>query len=287
MDPSERGFDFLPIRQRPPKPRDHGITEVRGPYYTPVGEHYLTDLLAAAGNSIDTLKFAGGSFALLPRSVLRGIIELAHRHQVRVSTGGFLERVLSYGPGFVDPYLRACRESGFDIVEVSAGFISLDIDDWVRLIERVRREGLEPRAEIGIQFGAGGDTPATELSSRGQRDPELMINDAQRLLDAGSVKLTIESEGVTENVDSWRTDVITVMVGAFGIEPLIFEAADPEVFSWYVRTFGPDVNLFVDHSQVLHLDAIRAGIWGPDTLWGRVVGLDGLSSPEDPKKAKS
>lgn len=244
---------------------------MRGPYYTPVGPHYLRDLLGAIGDSIDTIKFAGGSFALLPRPVLREIVGLAHRHEVRVSTGGFLERVLSYGAELVGPYLRECRESGFDIVEVSAGFVTLGTEDLVRLVERVRREGLEPRAEVGIQFGAGGDTPAEALRSRGQRDPELMIHDAERLLEAGSAMITVESEGITENVDSWRTDVIAAIAGSVGLDRLVFEAADPEVFAWYVQTFGPEVNLFVDHSQILQLAAIRAGIWGPDSLWGRVV----------------
>jgi hypothetical protein len=36
--------------------------------------------------------------------------------------------------------------------------------------------------------------------------------------------------------------------------------------------FGtPDVNLFVDHSQIVQLEALRRGIWGTKDLWGRVV----------------
>jgi hypothetical protein len=51
----------------------------------------------------------------------------------------------------------------------------------------------------------------------------------------------------------------------------MFEAADPAVFSWYVKNFGPDVNLFVDHSQVVQLECLRSGIWGTAGTWGRVV----------------
>ena len=43
----------------------------------------------------------------------------------------------------------------------------------------------------------------------------------------------------------------------------MFEAADPEVFAWYVKNYGPDVNLFVDHSQIVQLECLRRGIWGP------------------------
>jgi len=31
------------------------------------------------------------------------------------------------------------------------------------------------------------------------------------------------------------------------------------------------VNLFVNHSQVVQLQRLRAGIWGTKSLWGRVV----------------
>jgi phosphosulfolactate synthase (CoM biosynthesis protein A) len=51
----------------------------------------------------------------------------------------------------------------------------------------------------------------------------------------------------------------------------MFEAADPAVFSWYVKTYGPEVNLFVDHSQIVQLECLRAGVWGPMDLWGRVL----------------
>jgi phosphosulfolactate synthase (CoM biosynthesis protein A) len=50
----------------------------------------------------------------------------------------------------------------------------------------------------------------------------------------------------------------------------MFEAADPEVFAWYIKTCGPEVNLFVDHSQIVQLEALRSGIWGTKSLWGRV-----------------
>ena len=67
MTDSERAFSFLRVNRRQGKPRSVGVTEIRGPYYTPLGKRYLADLLESMGNYVDTLKFAGGSFALLPR----------------------------------------------------------------------------------------------------------------------------------------------------------------------------------------------------------------------------
>ena len=82
------------------------------------------------GEYVDTLKFAGGSFALFPRVALGELIDLCHKHDVQVSTGGFLEYVLTQGTGAVESYLKECRDLGFDIVEVSSGFVTLPADDW-------------------------------------------------------------------------------------------------------------------------------------------------------------
>lgn len=81
----------------------------------------------------------------------------------------------------------------------------------------------------------------------------------------------VESEGITENVKTWRTDVVANLAGALGIEHLMFEAADPEVFTWYVENYGPEVNLFVDHSQIVQLECLRSGIWGTKSVWGRIM----------------
>lgn len=85
----------------------------------------------------------------------------------------------------------------------------------------------------------------------------------------------IESEGITENVSTWRTDAAAAFVDALGLERLMFEAADPEVFAWYIKTYGPEVNLFVDHSQIVQLECLRSGIWGTKSLWGRVLSYKG------------
>src|SRR5215471_20238644 len=85
---SDRGFTYLRTNSRESKPRKRGITEIRGPYYTPMGKRYLEDVLETMSEYVDSLKFAGGSFSLMPREKVREIIETAHKHDVLVSTGG-------------------------------------------------------------------------------------------------------------------------------------------------------------------------------------------------------
>jgi phosphosulfolactate synthase (CoM biosynthesis protein A) len=267
----DRAFPFLQLNQRSPKPRTSGLTEIRGPYYTPLGKRQLEDLLETMGEYVDSLKFAGGSFSLMPRPVLIEFLKLCHDHDVLVSTGGFLEYVLTKGPDSVGKYIEECKQVGFDIIEISCGFVTIPADDWLRLIEKVRNAGLKPKPEIGIQFGAGGATRVEDLEAAGTRDPEWPIRLAQRFLDAGAYLIMIESEGITENVKMWRTDVVARIIGTLGIEIVMFEAADPEVFAWYIKNYGPEVNLFVDHSQIVQLECVRSGIWGTADIWGRIL----------------
>jgi len=268
---NQRAFSFLRTNHRPGKPRHTGITEIRGPYYTPMGKRYLEDILETMGTYVDSLKFAGGSFSLMPRSAVKEIINLCHRYNVLVSTGGFLESVVGQGGAAVESYIRECKDLGFDIIEVSCGFITIPMEDWLRLVDKVAKAGLKPKPEVGIQFGAGGATPAGELEAEGTRDPAWAIHQMKRLLEAGAEIIMVESEGITESVKGWRSDIAAKFVTAVGLEHLMFEAADPAVFAWYIKNYGPAVNLFVDHSQIVQLECLRSGIWGTKSTWGRIL----------------
>ena len=257
---SERAFSSIPLNGRSAKPRSQGLTEIRGPYYTVMGRRYLEDLLETMHPYVDGLKFAGGSFALMPKDKVKEIIDLAHRYGTYVSTGGWIEYVLRYGAEAVEKYLAEARLLGFDVIELSTGFISLPEDDLLRLVEK----------------GAGGATPAAELAAEGTRDAQWVIKRAKACLNAGAHIIMIESEGITENVEEWRTDAAAQIIGALGIEKIMFEAADPPVFEWYVKNYGAEVNLFVDHSQIVQLECLRSGIWGTKSSWGRVVTYRGL-----------
>jgi len=267
----EKTFDFLNKNEREPKPRTTGITEIRGPYYDVMGKRYLNDIMETMGEHVDSLKFSGGSFSIMPKDAVTELIDIAHDHDALVSTGGFMEYVLTQGKEAVDKYIDTCKDYGFDIIELSAGFITLPTDDWLRLIEKVQDSGLKAKPEIGIQFGAGGDTAKGELESERTLDIGYSVKQAKRFVDAGAYMIMIESEGITENADPWRTDVPAEFINEIGLEKLMFEAADPEVFAWYIKNYGPEVNMFVDNSQIVQLETLRRGIWGTKSLWGRVL----------------
>ncbi|HKZ66381.1 MAG TPA: phosphosulfolactate synthase [Chitinophagaceae bacterium] len=266
-------FGFLKTNPRGAKPRKEGITEIRGPYYTVMGRFYLKDVLETMGQYIDSLKFAGGSFTLLPKDVLHDIIETAHANNVLVSTGGFIEYVMTQGKEAVEKYIAACKQAGFDIIELSCGFITLTTNDWLHLIKMVQRAGLKAKPEIGIQFGAGGATPEKDLKAEGIRDMAQVVYQAKCFFKAGVDMIMIESEGITENTNPWRTDIIAQFMNELDPQKLMFEAADPPVFEWYIKNYGHNINLFVDHSQIVQLECLRSGIWGTKSTWGRIQGL--------------
>src|SRR5438445_11839700 len=47
---------------------------------------------------------------------------------------------------------------------------------------------------------------------------------------------------------------------------------------WYIKNYGPEVNLFVDHSQIVQLEALQSGIWGAKSSWGRIHSYKGLNA---------
>lgn len=171
----------------------------------------------------------------------------------------------------VDKYLDKCKDVGFDIIEISTGFLSLPQDDWLRLVDKVHSKGLTAKPECGIQFGAGGDTETAELSSIQTSDPSRITTMGKKFIEAGVERIMIESEGITENVAQWRTDVIQQILRELPADKVMFEAADPKVFNWYIREFGSHVNLFVDHSQIVQLSCLREGIWGMADTFGKIT----------------
>ncbi|OBZ66587.1 hypothetical protein A0H81_13501 [Grifola frondosa] len=52
--------------------------------------------------------------------------------------------------------------------------------------------------------------------------------------------IMIESEGITENVKNWRTDVISAITSALPPDKIMFEAADPDAFAYHIQNQGAE-----------------------------------------------
>lgn len=63
--------------------------------------------------------------------------DIAHENNAYVSSGGWIETVLRSGNDAVDQYLQEAKEVGFDVIEISTGFIMLTTSGLQRLVEKV------------------------------------------------------------------------------------------------------------------------------------------------------
>ena len=55
------------------------------------------------------------------------------------------------------------------------------------------------------------------------------------------------------------------------VSDLMFEADDQDVMSYYLNAYGPKLNVFIDHSQVMQIEAARRG-YGPNTsTWSKAA----------------
>ena len=265
---ARKAFDFVKISEVPPKPRKTGVIEIRGPYYTPTTIGYVKDLLEMYGDYIDGFKFAGGSMRLLSVDIVKKIIKICHDHDVYVSTGGFVERIIVQGTDAVDRYLEECKSLGFDIVEVSSGLAPIPLEDKVEIVKQVKKMGMIPKPEISLMIGAGAGTHIVGYKPK-LRSVDDLMEEARAHLKAGAHIMMLESEGITEDIppSKWRTDVIKKLVSEFGFESWMFESSDPPVFKWYLKNFGSNVNLFIDHSQIVEYTAWRTKLWGDPEIW--------------------
>ena len=268
MTAGQKAFDFVKLTELPDKPRKIGVIEFRGPYYTPVTYGYLNDLLEDWGEYVDGFKFAGGSMRLLTRDKTRKMIDLCHQHNVYVSTGGFVERVIAQGPGAVDSYLEECKSLEFDMVEVSSGLAPIKLEDKVAIVKQVEKLGMKAKPEVSMMIGAGAGTHVVGYKPK-LRTLADVVREASAHIAAGAQIMMLESEGITEDLPPkrWRKDVVKKLVDKFGYHTWMFEASDPPVFKWYLKTFGKDVNLFIDHSQIVEFNAWRLGLWGDPDIW--------------------
>jgi phosphosulfolactate synthase (CoM biosynthesis protein A) len=258
---NEKAFEFLQLAERPAKPREEGITEVRD---RALSLRQLEDLLEVGADYIDILKMSGGTQRLLNKDIVKMKIQKCHDHNIMVSTGGLLERVMLQGKNAITNFLDEAKSLGYDVVEVSNGVALMSLSDKIRLMKKVASSGFKPKPEVAQAYGITVDDKVSI-------SPEKLISEAKKLLEEGAWMVMIESEGITENVSEWRTDVIHKITSSIDIRKLMFEGADPEVFEWYIRNFGPNVNLFIDSSQIIPLECMRSGLWGKRLSWGRAV----------------
>lgn len=70
------------------------------------------------GHFVDGLKFAGGSHSLMPKTYIKEVTNMAHKHNVYVSTGEWAEHLLQKGPSSFKDYVEVKKKSNIFICKI-------------------------------------------------------------------------------------------------------------------------------------------------------------------------
>ena len=243
-------LDLFNIPSRSPKPRDVGVSHIMD---KGLGLRQVEDLLATCSDYIDIVKLGWGT-AYVTRNLERKLEVL--REKPVVIGGTFFEVV--YARGKFDEYKRWLTDLGLTHVEISDGTIEIPRDRKLELI-----------ADFARDF--------TVLSEVGSKDAEAIFAPYQWVewikseLEAGAWKVITEgreggTSGIYRPTGEMRTGLVDEIAHEIDIASLIFEAPSKSSQAWFVKHYGPGVNLGnIPPEEVIPLETLRLGLRG-DTL---------------------
>jgi len=220
------------------KPRKSGLTMIVD-WGVPVGQQ--EDLLAMSGDYLDLAKIAVVSVRVYAEAQLKRKIRIYKDHGVRCFIGGgAAERLYALdGPSALPAYFREARRVGFDIVEISDNYVSLDRGERMRQIELARKHGLAVYGEIGSKHSRN---EAADLISQARdcfdAGSELVIVEAAEMFDSGRPKREL-IDALRAGIDARRTMFELIGPWISGVS----SSAVQDLKKLLIREFGPDVNL--------------------------------------------
>ncbi|MGH3159674.1 MAG: phosphosulfolactate synthase [Streptosporangiaceae bacterium] len=246
---------FLDLPERAVKPRQVGISHLLDPGL-PLGQ--VADLLESAGNFVDVWKLGWGVAYLDPN--LEAKLDLLARQRVLASPGGTLLEI-AWTQNRCEQFLDWARAAGFPCVEVSSGTVEMSADAKHELIARAAQDFIV-LAEVGVKDPAV-RWGTSEWARAASAD---LAAGATWVIAEGRASGTV---GIYSGSGEVREDVVAAMTEAVGADVLVFEAPRESQQAWFVRRFGPDVNLAnVSPAGALSLETLRLSLRA-DTVGAR------------------
>jgi phosphosulfolactate synthase len=218
-----------------------------------LGPRAWEDVLETAGDYIDVVKLGWGTAYVTPN--LQKKLDVL-RHKRVVIGGTFFEAV--WARGKVEEYKRWLQQLGLNHVEISDGAVDIP-----------REEKLELIAELAKDF--------TVLSEVGSKDSSVEFTGDEwttwmrEELAAGAWKVIAEArEGGTAGIftggGDMRAELIEEIGSGVGLDDVIWEAPTKAAQAWFIKAFGPEVNLGnIPPEEVIPLETLRLGLRA-DTL---------------------
>jgi phosphosulfolactate synthase len=254
---------FLAVPARSAKPRTKGLTHVidKG-----LNLRDIEGLFDTAGDYVDVVKLGWGTSYVTQN--LEKKIALYRSFDTPVVCGGTLfEAAVSLDK--LDDYRRWLVSNGFSHIEISDGTIELPRERKLELIEDFARDFIV-------------------LSEVGSKDSSVVFAPYQWVLwmreelEVGSWKVITEGReggtaGIFRPTGEMRTGLVDEIVHEIDFTDVVFEAPAPAAQAYFVKQFGPDVNLGnIPPEEVIPLETLRLGLRS-DTL--KEVLLDGNRAP--------
>jgi phosphosulfolactate synthase len=210
----------------------------------------IDGLVEVAGEYIDLVKLGWGT--AVATGNLQAKLQRYREHGIPAMFGGTLTE-LAMAQNRLDGLVAWLHELELEYIEVSDGTITIEHEHKLELIEGLANE-------------------FTVLSEVGSKDntrimaPFRWVEQIQTELDAGAWKVIAEaresgSVGIFRHDGEVRMGLIDEIVHAIPHEKVLFEAPRKDQQVWFIRRFGPDVNLGnIIPEEVLSLETMRVGL---------------------------
>ena len=243
---------FLGVPARPGKPRQIGLTHVMD---KGMNIRDIEGMFDTAGEYVDIVKLGWGTSYVTNN--LEKKIALYRFYETPVVCGGTLFEAV-YARDRLDEFKAWLVEQRFSHVEISDGTIDIP-----------RERKLELIADFARDF--------TVLSEVGSKDDEVVFAPYQWVewikeeLEAGAWKVITEGReggtaGIYRPTGEMRTGLVDEIAHEIDVANLIFEAPTKSSQAWFVKQFGPNVNVGnIPPDEVIPLETLRLGLRG-DTL---------------------
>src|SRR3954452_22375640 len=243
----------------------HGLTHVldKG-----LGPRAWEDVLEVAGDHISIVKLGWGTAAVTRN--LERTLEVLRRANKPVVVGGTFFDVV-YVKDKLDADKAWLDTLGLTHVEISDGTVDTPRERKLELIDDFARD-FTVLSEVGSK-DASVEYTADEWTQWLREE-----------LAAGAWKVITEAReggtaGIFDSSGGMRTELIGEIADAVGTENVVFEAPSMAAQAWFVKKFGPSVNLGnIPPEEVIPLETLRLGLRG-DTFKEVLLGDADVATP--------
>jgi len=238
---------FLTLPERQAKPRTAGLTHLLDKGASAAATE---SVLAAAAAHIDIWKFGWGT-AYVDTNLTTKLALLAEA-DIRACIGGTLMEI-AWAQGKADECLDWAAEAGFSCVEISRGVAPMPLEDKHELIARAS-------ARFLVLSEVGSKDPHEDLS------PQDWTCEVEEDLAAGASWVITEGResgtvGLFRADGSVREDIVAAALRGGSLDRVLFETPRKDQQAWFIREFGPDVNLAnIALDDALALETLRLGL---------------------------